>query len=66
MVTLWIGGAFLIFLMARVLGADVSFSQSVGVIGYCLLPVVCVAILLLFISRFQWVLKVRENGIEGL
>eukprot|EP01087_Luapelamoeba_hula_P009603 TRINITY_DN2494_c0_g1_i3.p1 TRINITY_DN2494_c0_g1~~TRINITY_DN2494_c0_g1_i3.p1 ORF type:complete len:193 (+),score=22.61 TRINITY_DN2494_c0_g1_i3:71-649(+) len=36
--TVWLLGAFLIFFLARVLGSDVSYSQSLGVVGYSLIP----------------------------
>eukprot|EP01103_Thecamoeba_quadrilineata_P008641 TRINITY_DN18380_c0_g1_i1.p1 TRINITY_DN18380_c0_g1~~TRINITY_DN18380_c0_g1_i1.p1 ORF type:complete len:236 (+),score=27.51 TRINITY_DN18380_c0_g1_i1:49-756(+) len=38
--TVWLIGSFLIFLLARVLGANVTYSQSLGVIGYSLLPLI--------------------------
>jgi len=37
--TVWFLGSFLIFALARVLGAEVTYAQSLGVIGYSLLPI---------------------------
>lgn len=39
-VTMWIFGSLVIFLLARVLGGEVSYSQCLGVIGYSVLPLV--------------------------
>eukprot|EP01090_Pellita_catalonica_P007926 TRINITY_DN1853_c0_g1_i9.p2 TRINITY_DN1853_c0_g1~~TRINITY_DN1853_c0_g1_i9.p2 ORF type:complete len:259 (+),score=26.63 TRINITY_DN1853_c0_g1_i9:31-807(+) len=36
--TMWLVGSLLIFALARVLGRDVTYSQTLGVIGYSLLP----------------------------
>lgn len=36
--TIWAIGSFLVFFLVRVMGADVTFSQTLGVIGYSLLP----------------------------
>lgn len=44
--TIWICGSLLIFLLARVLGGEVNYSQCLGVIGYSLLPLVILAIIL--------------------
>lgn len=38
--TIWAVGSALIYALARALGADVTFAQTLGVIGYCLLPLV--------------------------
>jgi len=38
--TVWLFGSFLLFLLIRMLGADVSYSLCVGVVGYSLLPLV--------------------------
>ncbi|XP_039256638.1 protein YIPF4-like [Styela clava] len=45
-ITIWFFGSMVIFLLARVLGADVTYSQSLGVIGYSLLPLVVTALVL--------------------
>ncbi|XP_072292932.1 protein YIPF4 [Eucyclogobius newberryi] len=52
-ITIWIFGSLIIFLLARVLGGEVSFGQVLGVIGYSLLPLIVIAPLLLFIGRIE-------------
>ncbi|KAJ0067098.1 hypothetical protein NL108_012492 [Boleophthalmus pectinirostris] len=52
-ITIWIFGSLIIFLLARVLGGEVSFGQVLGVIGYSLLPLIVIAPLLLFIGGFE-------------
>jgi len=42
-ITIWIFGSLCIFILARVLGGEVSYSQIVGTIGYSLLPLLLVA-----------------------
>jgi len=37
--TVWFIGALLIYILARVLGAEVTYAQTLGVIGYSLLPI---------------------------
>lgn len=49
-ITMWFLGSLVIFLLARVLGADVTYSQSLGVIGYSLLPLAITALVLSFTS----------------
>ncbi|XP_065062156.1 protein YIPF4-like [Rhopilema esculentum] len=43
-VTIWFTGSFVIFVLARALGGEVSYSQCLGVIGYCLLPLIITGI----------------------
>ena len=38
--TIWFCGSGLIFVLARVLGGDVNYTQVLGVIGYCLIPLI--------------------------
>lgn len=38
--TIWLCGSAIIFLLARVLGGEVSYSQCLGVIGYSVLPLI--------------------------
>ncbi|XP_030298032.1 protein YIPF4 isoform X1 [Sparus aurata] len=52
-ITIWIFGSLTIFLLARVLGGEVSFGQVLGVIGYSLLPLIVIAPLLLVIGGFD-------------
>ncbi|CAF0884163.1 unnamed protein product [Didymodactylos carnosus] len=42
-ITIWIFGSLAIFVLARVLGGEVYYSQIVGTIGYSLLPLLFVA-----------------------
>jgi len=44
--TIWIFGSMLVFLLARVLGGEVNYSQCLGVIGYSLLPLALIALVL--------------------
>ncbi|XP_065832984.1 protein YIPF4-like [Oscarella lobularis] len=39
-ITIWLVGSFIIFLLARVLGGEVQFGQCLSVIGYSLLPLI--------------------------
>ncbi|RXM33016.1 Protein YIPF4 [Acipenser ruthenus] len=52
-ITIWIFGSLTIFLLARVLGGEVSYGQVLGVIGYSLLPLIVIAPLLLVIGGFE-------------
>ncbi len=36
--TIWLGGSFLVYFVTRSLGGEVAYAQCLGVIGYCLLP----------------------------
>lgn len=54
-ITIWICGSLIIFLLARVLGGEVSYSQCLGVIGYSVLPLVITAAILPLFSRFHFV-----------
>lgn len=44
--TIWLFGSGMIFVLARVLGGDVNYSQCLGVIGYSVLPLVLIGLLL--------------------
>jgi len=52
--TIWFFGSFIIFFLARVLGGEVSYSQCLGVIGYCLIPLVVVAGVLPVVWRWHY------------
>uniref|UniRef100_A0A3Q2NYQ8 Protein YIPF n=1 Tax=Fundulus heteroclitus TaxID=8078 RepID=A0A3Q2NYQ8_FUNHE len=52
-ITIWIFGSLTIFLLARVLGGEVSYGQVLGVIGYSLLPLIVITPLLLVIGGFE-------------
>ncbi|KFD65340.1 hypothetical protein M514_08213 [Trichuris suis] len=49
--TIWFIGSFVIFLLARSLGGEVNFPQCLGVIGYCLIPLVLTASTLPLLKR---------------
>ncbi|EDV24062.1 uncharacterized protein TRIADDRAFT_26225 [Trichoplax adhaerens] len=42
-ITVWIIGSLVIFLLARVLGGEVNYSTCLGIIGYSLLPLAVTA-----------------------
>eukprot|EP00038_Savillea_parva_P014502 m.11150 g.11150 ORF g.11150 m.11150 type:complete len:271 (+) comp2822_c0_seq1:88-900(+) len=42
-ITIWFVGSFLLFFLLRVMGGDVSFSSTLGVLGYSLLPLALLA-----------------------
>lgn len=44
--TIWLFGSAMIFMLARVLGGDVNYSQCLGVIGYSVLPLFLVGLVL--------------------
>ncbi|XP_025105094.1 LOW QUALITY PROTEIN: protein YIPF4-like [Pomacea canaliculata] len=50
--TIWLFGAFLVFLLARVLGGEVTYSQCLGVIGYSVLPLVIIAAFLPLVNSY--------------
>lgn len=53
-ITIWIFGSFLVFVIARILGGEVSYSQIVGTIGYSLLPMVFIASILPFVKQYHY------------
>ena len=53
-ITIWIFGSFLVFVIARVLGGEVSYSQIVGTVGYSLLPLLLMALVLPFVKQFYY------------
>uniref|UniRef100_A0A1I8GR47 Protein YIPF n=1 Tax=Macrostomum lignano TaxID=282301 RepID=A0A1I8GR47_9PLAT len=44
--TIWLAGSWFVYVLARSLGGEVSYSQSLGVIGYSVLPLLLVGLLL--------------------
>lgn len=54
-ITMWIFGSLVIFLLARVLGGEVNYSQCLGVIGYSVLPLVVTATTLPLVRPFHHV-----------
>jgi hypothetical protein len=62
--TIWIFGSMLVFLLARVLGGEVNYSQCLGVIGYSLLPLVLIAVVLPAVDSVHYVsLLVKLVGV---
>ncbi|KAJ8309136.1 hypothetical protein KUTeg_014010 [Tegillarca granosa] len=53
--TIWVFGTLIIFLLARVLGGEVSYSQCLGVIGYSVLPLVITATILPLFRSFYYI-----------
>mmetsp|Transcript_38810 Transcript_38810/g.54116 ORF Transcript_38810/g.54116 Transcript_38810/m.54116 type:complete len:220 (+) Transcript_38810:64-723(+) len=54
--SVWVWGGFLIFVLARSLGADVAFCETIAVIGYSLIPLVGLAATLPIISKASFIL----------
>ncbi|XP_059170770.1 protein YIPF4-like isoform X2 [Physella acuta] len=52
--TIWIIGSLMVFLLARVLGGEVSYSQCLGVIGYSVLPLFVIACFLPLLRSFHY------------
>ncbi|RUS83634.1 hypothetical protein EGW08_008602 [Elysia chlorotica] len=52
--TIWLCGSLMIFLLARVLGGEVTYSQCLGVIGYSVLPLFLIACVLTVVSSFHY------------
>lgn len=54
-ITIWIFGSFMIFLLARVLGGEVNYAQCLGVIGYSVLPLIITATTIPLLEGFVYV-----------
>jgi len=52
--TIWIFGSLLVFLLARVLGGEVSYSQTLSVVGYSVLPLILTGLLLPLFSGWYY------------
>uniref|UniRef100_H2Z284 Protein YIPF n=2 Tax=Ciona savignyi TaxID=51511 RepID=H2Z284_CIOSA len=62
--TMWVFGSLIIFLLARVLGGEVGYSQCLGVIGYSLIPLIITAALLVLIRNVEpFAFIIRTLGI---
>ncbi|XP_002740526.1 protein YIPF4-like [Saccoglossus kowalevskii] len=53
-ITIWIFGSLVIFMLARVLGGEVTYSQCLGVIGYSLLPLLVTATVMPLVHSFYY------------
>ena len=54
-VIVWLGAA-VIAINGQLLGGTISFFQSMCLLGYCLFPLICAAVLNLFIGRWCHIL----------
>ncbi|WAR18364.1 YIPF4-like protein [Mya arenaria] len=54
-ITIWIFGSLIVFMLARVLGGEVSYSQCLGVIGYSVLPLVLTGLILPLFAAFHYI-----------
>ncbi|XP_076357485.1 protein YIPF4-like [Tachypleus tridentatus] len=62
--TLWLCGSLVVFLLARVLGGEVNYSQCLGVIGYSVLPLIITATTLPLLNPFPYIsLWVKFMGV---
>ncbi|CAL1530407.1 unnamed protein product [Lymnaea stagnalis] len=52
--TIWLVGSLMVFLLARVLGGEVSYSQCLGVIGYSVLPLFVIACILPLVHSYHY------------
>lgn len=52
-ITIWIFGSFLIFVIVRVLGGEVTYSQIIGTIGYSLLPLLMMAFISPLVKNYN-------------
>ncbi|EYC17130.1 hypothetical protein Y032_0031g2289 [Ancylostoma ceylanicum] len=51
--TMWFCGGFIVYFIARALGGDVGYSQVLGVVGYCLIPLVVTGTLITVVTKFK-------------
>lgn len=66
--TIWLFGSAMIFVLARVLGGDVNYSQCLGVIGYSVLPLFIVGLVLPVTHSLPWlhtIIKVSSAQLNG-
>ncbi|CAD6198361.1 unnamed protein product [Caenorhabditis auriculariae] len=55
--TIWCCGGFIVYFIARALGGDVGYTQVLGVIGYCLIPLVVMSLVIPLFSSVPIVAK---------
>ncbi|XP_055879852.1 protein YIPF4-like [Biomphalaria glabrata] len=53
--TIWLIGSLMVFLLARVLGGEVSYGQCLGVIGYSVLPLFVIACILPLVHSYHYI-----------
>jgi len=62
--TIWIFGSLLVFLLARVIGGEVTYSQTLSVIGYSTLPLIITGLVLpLFHGLYYPSLIIMLHGV---
>ncbi|VDM98427.1 unnamed protein product [Thelazia callipaeda] len=49
---IWLVGSFFVFFLARALGGEVGYGQVLGIVGYCLIPLVVIGLLISLLSSF--------------
>ena len=59
--SIWFLGSGLIWLLLRVMGGDISYATTLGVIGYCVLPQF-VLLVRRFTGVYLWPFRVREQA----
>ncbi|KAF1754745.1 hypothetical protein GCK72_021309 [Caenorhabditis remanei] len=52
-ITMWFCGGFMVYFIARALGGDVGYSQVLGIVGYCLIPLVVTSLVTPLFSGFR-------------
>eukprot|EP00735_Rhodelphis_limneticus_P003289 TRINITY_DN14746_c0_g1::TRINITY_DN14746_c0_g1_i1::g.30173::m.30173 TRINITY_DN14746_c0_g1::TRINITY_DN14746_c0_g1_i1::g.30173 ORF type:complete len:263 (+),score=49.51,sp/Q9BSR8/YIPF4_HUMAN/46.70/1e-61,Yip1/PF04893.12/2.3e+03,Yip1/PF04893.12/5e-07,DUF1282/PF06930.7/0.032,PgaD/PF13994.1/5.5 TRINITY_DN14746_c0_g1_i1:90-791(+) len=62
---IWLCGSLIIFLLVRVLGGDVSYTQTLAAVGYSLLPLVAIIPLLFVFAKFSWVSFLLKSCASG-
>ncbi|XP_071962390.1 protein YIPF4-like [Antedon mediterranea] len=63
-ITIWVIGSLVVFLLARVLGGEVNYSQCLGVIGYSLLPMTFTGLLVPFLSSLHYLaIIIKFSGV---
>ncbi|CAB60403.3 Protein YIPF [Caenorhabditis elegans] len=58
-ITIWFCGGFMVYFIARALGGDVGYSQVLGIVGYCLIPLVVTSLITPLFSSF----RLLSNGL---
>eukprot|EP00794_Sanderia_malayensis_P020086 gene20086-22056_t len=60
-ITIWFIGSFVIFVLTRALGGEVSYSQCLGVVGYCVLPLIIVGLAHPVVKAFSFLSLLLKN-----
>ena len=54
---MWVWGSFLVFILARSLGANASYFETLAVVGYALIPLVVAALADPVLARVRGILS---------